>query len=536
MIGEPSRDAGARTRSNRAAPSTAAPHHAFSASLWLCFAVGMALRISALCLPIEALDARLLPDDAYISLEVARAIGLGQGPRSAGHYTNGVQPLYVLLMAPVFSALGDASLNSQATQDDAVRIALGLLCLCDLANLLLLAALLTRLWGKSLAVLVAVAAWAASPLALRIALGGLETTLALCSLLLLWAWYLRYVHLAERPLSWRAAIALGALTGLAMLARIDLAIAGTCFALLALQAQPRTWRRFTAGAALGFIVSYGPWLAYSWRYTGHLYPISGEATRLQSFPAHPSAADLLRSVRIAAHVCWNGSWYLVTPASLGLLALAAQRRLRSFVSAARPLLPILLFTLSLFAAYALFQGGFWYFRRYLFPVHLTAILILAAVVHALVPATHATRNRNLLAAALAVLLLSAAPLGTWRSVFLATSGDTGYRALALWVRTHVPERTALGSGQTGALAYFAPHHRIINLDGVVNEDALRAVREHRLLEYVRDSHVDMLVGWKGNFDLLLAAPKPAGISLVKLGYVPQLRTYGERWLVYRVER
>ncbi|HEX7479155.1 MAG TPA: hypothetical protein VF331_15220 [Polyangiales bacterium] len=500
-------------------------------------AVACELRVLALTQPLSDLDATLLPDDAYISLDVARSIGLGLGPRSAGRLTNGVQPLYVLLMAPVYALLGDASLRSLPVQDRGVRSALLLLVLTDLASLCLLVRMLARRWGRSAGVLIAAACWASSPLVVKTALNGLETSLACLASLALLSWHLERGACAPRAPSVAAAWLLGALAGVATLARIDVSIAAGWIALLALWRHPRAWLRLGACSALGFGLIYAPWVGYSLHHTGHWYPISGEATRLQSFPAQLDARFLSHSARVALHAFWRGSQFQVAAAALLLMAVIAKRKARALWGDALAFAPVLLFACSLFVAYAFFQGGWWYFERYLFPAHLVPILLLAASVHVLAAEVKGSRSVLLGSLTLGTLLLGAASLDAWRDVFHHQPRDQGYRAMALWVRDHLPAKTVLGAGQTGALGYFAADHTVVNLDGVVNEDALRAVRAHRLLEYVRDAQVELVIGWHGSFTALSALSGPsAGVRLRLLGQIPGFRTRREAWLVYKVER
>src|SRR5206468_10306755 len=123
------------------------------------------LRLVVWLRPLRELDDLVLPDDAYLSLHLARSIGHGLGPLYGLAPTNGFQPLLVFLMAPVFAFTP----HDLATP---VRVALLLLIAADALAMLLTLRLARRLgcsWG---AVTLAGSMWALSAYAMRNALNG----------------------------------------------------------------------------------------------------------------------------------------------------------------------------------------------------------------------------------------------------------------------------------------------------------------------------------------------------------------------------
>ena len=126
--------------------------------------------------------------------------------------------------------------------DLALRADLALLVVADTLTAVLLAWVAYRVAGRVAAV-VAAAIWAVSPIALGMALGGLETSLAMMceiGLVAVWIW----ANDAPNARRW---VAVGAAGALAVLARVD-AIA--LFGLLALvQVWRGGWRRMAPAAA-----------------------------------------------------------------------------------------------------------------------------------------------------------------------------------------------------------------------------------------------------------------------------------------------
>ena len=71
-----------------------------------------------------------------------------------------------------------------------------------------------------------------------------------------------------------------------------------------------------------------------------------------------------------------------------------------------------------------------------------------------------------------------------------------------YIQKHFNEYNKIGMPQSGISGYFFDN--IINLDGKVNHKALDAIRSGKLLEYISNEEIDVLIEWKEWFDLLNA--------------------------------
>src|SRR4030067_2176688 len=96
-----------------------------------------ALRLIVALRPVKYLDGLTLPDDTYLCLTLARNIANGLGPLYGTDYTNGFQPLYVFLTAPLYWLFP----NDLVTP---VHAALILLIIFDTATLYLIYRLVRR--------------------------------------------------------------------------------------------------------------------------------------------------------------------------------------------------------------------------------------------------------------------------------------------------------------------------------------------------------------------------------------------------------
>ncbi|MFA6456942.1 MAG: hypothetical protein WCW40_08985 [Bacteroidota bacterium] len=236
--------------------------------------LNLALRVAVALKPIEHVDDVTIPDDAYLSLTIARNIAEGNGPLYGNGYTNGFQPLYVFLMVPVFSVQPQSDIIP-------IHFALYLLILFDTIALYLLIQLVRRISASPYTSFIIAVAWIFNPMSIRVALNGLETSIA--SLFIVWiiSYVQRYI-MDKETLTTRRIFTFGIIAGLGVMARIDiLLLLAPLFGMLAWEWRtnvPSLIKHF-AFIFLGMALAYGPWLMYSYWYTGDLYPISGKAVR-----------------------------------------------------------------------------------------------------------------------------------------------------------------------------------------------------------------------------------------------------------------
>jgi hypothetical protein len=484
------------------------------------------LRIAVLARPLSVIDRVFLPDDTYYTLAISRSLAAGRGPSAGGQtITSGFQPLIAFLMVPVQRLSSDL--------DVGIRADLALLVACDVAIVILLAMLARRVAGP-VAGAVAGGIWAASPAAVRLALGGLETTLAMVlelGLLLAWA------RLADRPGMRRGAL-LGAVGGLAVLARIDaLALVG----LLAGYSLWRGSRRPLVAAAGAFAVIVGPWWLYCFVRFGNVIPGSGAAAHALQ-PGGPWSS-LTTSVAGAALV--NGPFavwsqveghlgdhrttapYWIALACFTVLGVADLARSRS---SHRPdsegVVPLVGVSAVFAAVLVAFYGWFnvaYYVSRYLGPVVMIEALLVGCGVGWVANHLHtAWRSRRpghgdgsgrgrvpplaWAAATAAAVTLSMAVIARPLAVRETSSkagaryeSATGYRRQVLGALALIPPGAVIGAAQSGTLSYFAGHQRVVvNLDGVVDPAAAEARRAGRLGAYVVRRRVDWVVDWTLN--------------------------------------
>jgi hypothetical protein len=412
-------------------------------------ALNLVLRLVVALRPPHVVDDLAIPDDAYLSLTLARNIARGLGPLYGLDPTNGFQPLYVFLMAPVFRWV---------THDPytALRVALVFLVLCDTLALGLMLRWVARTstwrWTPALFGL----AWAFNPYAIVTSLNGLETSLSFCGVIGLFAMFAGMRERPERFGSWRAAVLFGALLGLAVLARIDNLLVVPALAAVAVvmiargELRAEIAARWAATAALAAFTVCLPWLLYSWNYTGQLFPVSGRAVRywaLTQVDHRPTWSNFYAPMlRQAAGVVVRKNAIALVVIGVALAGIVVRLRgqaARAVLLRWRPLVPLALYGALLVTAYSGFIFGYWHLPRYLFPLALLFWLAAFALVDLWVGGVPSASMRRVLGTGAAALVVAGSMLqpSFGRVYTPRVYGTWGYMRVGEWAQTRFPAGT-----------------------------------------------------------------------------------------------
>jgi Dolichyl-phosphate-mannose-protein mannosyltransferase len=471
-------------------------------------AAGLAMRLAIVFRDLDVVDRLFVPDDTYYTLSIARSIAEGLGPTANGvQPTNGFQPLLAFLMVPVY-ALTD-------NPDTGLRVVLVLAGLWGWVNALLLGRLAFRMagWGAALA---AAALWSFSPVSIATSLDGLETSLALTmSLALIELWFRANEKGTGQSYVWP-----GIFTGLALLARVD-----TVFlvGLLGLFELIRGNRKGLAVAVIVALVIVSPWWIYSTSHFSSPIPESGAAVRAQldfhrSLYLRPSnqaawtAGTIIGGSFFAAqslreYLFKHPGWGSLTALALFLFYLAAIGWISRKKAGSRAWLAFTLNGMVIALFYTFYLPALWFFNRYLHQTMAAVTFVLAVLIAEL------WRRRQRLKIARPVLTAFSilAAYGLFQSALLiwinppttldvSLHGAKGYREVARDVLRMLPEPAVLGAFQSGALTYYGrPRIAVVNLDGVVDGNAARAIRERRLGGYARSRGVTHFADWPFNY-------------------------------------
>jgi hypothetical protein len=497
---------------------------------------------------------RVLSDDMFYYLSVARHFAR-EGSASFDGLTasNGFHPLWMLILS------GFVRLASDALELP-IHLALMAIALCLIAQGLLLQRILAHYDHGTLGALVSIG-WLLNPAVVGDMALGMETALyGACVLGTLYA----YLRCRESPSPIQAA-GMGTLLGLTALARLDAAI------LVLVLGLDVTWRAIQRrrwmvplAMALPVVALLAPWVIWSLATVGTPLPTSGRALDLWAFGVQDAIG--------------RGRWSAAASGLARNLLQWTDQHLRLLTGMPElegtpvPLLGVLLglslglalwmgVTVLAHARYAAFRPlllagaihtGYYLLRapqlRYLLPSILIEVVVVAVLVgdrlRRLRGAWTRPARRVALAGVAAWFLAWAGLLGwEWHRGMLSTAAAplhvTMYTAGVPWLQEHTPPGAMIGSFNAGIFGYFSGR-QVVNLDGVINEAAYRALATHRLADYIDQTGLEWVIDWGGQLEWFLARFNDR--SRVSLHFVP-VATFEQTWrrgrgelVIYRVTR
>jgi hypothetical protein len=537
-----------------AAPSegeSSAPRSLELACLAAIALAAVALRLDLAWGDLTALVRDATPDDAYYYFEIARQLAAGGPPSLDGETpTNGFHPLWLLLLLPLAMATRDPLLL--------LRAGLGVGALLGGVNAVLVWALARAAGARAAAALLASAAYAAHPTVVRESVNGLETALAVATQGLA-AWLALRATATAAP-GLRACAALGLAGGLMMLARTDAVVVFAALLAGLVLARPREWRRRVAGACVAGALAtllVAPWLVWSAARFGSVVPVSARAVpeplQRMYIEKHGAAPRVLlaRSFEVTRRDLGRAVFLYFAPgreAASAFLALAPlvlaiqlaapraparalRRRFRRLAPAAAGIVATLLVHTAV---------RWWTREWYYAPLgFLGAVVLALSLDHAAATASLAWPKRRRAAAACAnaaaaALLLAALGPPARARWGLRSEHRLSQLEAAAWLAAHTEPDARVGAFNAGILAYFS-RRTVVNLDGAVNADALRAREAGRLMEYALGKRLGYLADFRSSLRGARCAESPLArcerLALVGKPGAP----FGGRVEVLRIE-
>jgi len=482
-----------------------------------------ALAALAVAAPLPFLDrshaVAVFYDDAFYYFQIAREVARGSGFTFDGqHPTNGFHPLWLFVLVPVFRVLGDA-----AALPMALALQAGLVAVAAMA---VFGALQRRIGGAAAAA--AALLLIGQPSAARILGGGMEGSLVLCLLVIVWARWLELEGADRAPAHrwWE----LGTWCALLFLARLESLLAVPILLWLGrrrLRHQPLNALALaapTAVAAAAYTLwsrhAFGLWVPVSALVKSHLAPVT--------WSQQPLAARLA----LALDVPWLGSalahrlmlaagfdmrWHpyvsaLLLVAAVGVLVWKRATVGGSLRAAGAPF--VVLFAVALLVADKIGV-------RLLHDWYRSPTLLLNAVVVAALLARF-PRAARIAVCALVPLALARGGQRFAQGLHPAQPLSPVVEA-ADWLRAFGGHER-IGSWNAGALGYLADRD-IIGLDGLVNDAAFfrEVVAGGHISEYLARERVRFLadVTFENGTLAPLSRYPAAERAAVEAAYVPR---------------
>ncbi|MFC1705539.1 hypothetical protein ACFL59_01810 [Planctomycetota bacterium] len=440
---------------------------------------------------LDYLTYQYLADDAFYAFQISKHI-----PEfNTGIPNSGFHPLVVFLFAP---------LHRYLAYEYAIPLSLLILVLCYALGTVILYRILRAHWERSIAILCC-ATWVVSGRLYTACMTGLESMVAAFLVLVFFSYFVKLNQKPADDCHRSDLFFLGLSCGVAFLARMDsplIVAPAMCVCLFrCLRA-----RRY-AGAMLAIVpATLLPlaWIAYIHSQTGHFFPTSGEAIRVMLGLEGRVFVPCSLALRSMDYLFTNCVLFFVLPpphvspyipgailAVLGVCAILVLAR-SNRVSARRGVLKLDCVVLSgLFlwcCYYTFFQGGFrdWYFAQLGIGVYGVYLPLVLGLFH------HCARVLRVTTMTSGIVV-----------VFVGLSSQLGpmypqeydkYRSAIIADKMFSELRLAgnIGAFNAGIYNYFTSMD-VINLDGVVNPEALEAYKEDRLPEYIRQRNITYLI-------------------------------------------
>jgi hypothetical protein len=304
--------------------------------------------------------------------------------------------------------------------------------------------------------------------------------------------------LAKDSIKLREWFSLSLLMGVTSLARIDFGIVSAFMLFILLLNGRITFRRFVFASFMIFIVVM-PWLFYVKYITDSWIPSSGTAQSASI----SSADDLFTRVIISiialldqsVPFVYTGNKMLMGALCVliwGLILFLNKRlKVRSVFTKSKQLQIILYWLYSiipLVIIYTVFFTSIHFYLRYFAPLAVIFIPLLT------IEFANLFSNKKLRLIKYLPVAVAFVSFFTYSYVFYHT-GSTGWSKSisAGYVYNSHLESKRIGAFQSGVMGYF--NSNVFNLDGKIDHNALKYVKENKIHEYIDTMNIDYLTDW-----------------------------------------
>jgi len=466
----------------------------------LIIVVAAVLQLFLATRPIDFLLTNVLPDDAFYYFEIARNIAGGAGSTFDGiTQTNGYHPLWMVILVGIYHMVAGAVAP--------IHAALVLSVAMNVATAVFVYGILRRVTENQFARFYGMLFWSLNPFLLYETLNGLETSLAL---LLLSA----FLFVLTRPgVGNRTSLLalLGVLGGAMVLARLDLLFyLAAAAGILALTISPTRIIRtgLLVGGVSALIVA--PFFLWNLSTFGMLLTSASGANTLVNHVLieQDHGLSLYQTIKATAYTIDGQIDELLThtgapEVTLGFAGTGLALVLLGYLRLPRTRQElVLLYALPLGFAALFFAnvvvrwtGRSWYFVSFGILCSLLAVLVIDQLSRR---TTLPLRGKRIVAGTLTLLTLGLFFVSWHRELTDHMPQHREMYAAAEWFNEHVPSDTVIGSFNSGIIGYFTDA-TVINLDGLVNNDAYEAMQDRKLWVYIESTEISYLV----DFDIYL---------------------------------
>ncbi|MBU5557666.1 MAG: glycosyltransferase family 39 protein [Candidatus Micrarchaeia archaeon] len=442
------------------------------------------------CQDVLMLINKIVLDDSFYGFSIARSIANGHGVTYNGiDQTNGFQPLWVLMIVPIFMITSNIYL--------AVNLVLVLAAIINTLTVLLVYKFAQNVFGEKIA-LIAIVLYGLNPFVMFQTLSGIDVVLFTFLVIVTIYFYNKIEHKFDK----KNLCVLGVLIGMTMLARMDGLL---LFAAIWLYMLWKNKKHPLIAIKHGFIIGIVallvvlPWFAWSYTTFGTIVQSSAIARYNMGhgiFPyadlkapktlAQTASMVMENFVRAAGSILnqlgiFNFGIDMLT---IILFLFIVSTLMFSVKSLKRFTVPVI-FVILLVLFYCLYMWGVQV--RYMTPViPMITILISAGLVSMF--KKHAWLVQFILIVVLTIIAFNG--LQQWDRGYFAWSGEL-YKD-ALWIRENIAPNESVGVFSSGIHTYFS-NRRVVNLDGVLNFKAIKALEDRDIISYMKSENISVWV-------------------------------------------
>lgn len=458
----------------------------------------------------EKIFARPYFEDSFYLFNCAEHFAHGEGFTCDGKQpTNGVQPLIVVLYAPLFLIAGENKLL-------ALKFAFILIALFDSLSVIFIARVVRLMQKKPIdensvwysPSIIAAILWAGLyPIFVHTG-SGLETGLYSTMLLASLCYYLKLSRIRSAGgivaiVQW---ILYGSILGITVLARIDavfFVIAIACYEFYKFRSKG-----FVNGAILSFFAFMvsSPWWWYNYKIFGSLMPQSGVAESLGSL----AGENLTRAAIVLGdifsififlpnysffpwfHYAWFTGLFIIVWWLTKKFALSDHIKEKYELS---PLTPYFFFCGLIAIYYVVLFSAPYFIPRYFQPLRIGWLIIFCCASQKIIDVLKIQykKRKGMVGGFLSIFAFIAIGFSAGSYIYFFTITHPSELYLTgKWAFTHPNKR--IGMAQTGTAGFMAPN--VVNLDGKVNFDALLAKKNNDIGSYIESEKLDYIADWR----------------------------------------
>ena len=299
-----------------------------------------------------------------------------------------------------------------------------------------------------------------------------------------------------------------------VLARIDGAIIVVVFATYDIFTRFRKHKRLIMYPSLIFcsvaVLVSSCWWYYNYKTFGSLMPISGQSESISNLQFYNflatgnAVADILLMIIYFPHDYLNAgitSLYFLTAvlfATLVFRRLSLWKLIRKNFDVSL-LLPLFFGSILLLVYYLFFFSAPHFISRYLQPLRVFWLIIVSLALPLIWKFMFERIHRKTAYFLLTIFISGIFSFNSYGYIrnFIIQSVSPAY-LMGLWAKEHPQEQ--IGMTSSGTAGFVSDN--VINLDGKVNADALKARHEQRLGDYVVFSGITILADWEGNITMM----------------------------------